>query len=81
MSLYLASVTPNPRDKLDNLGMFFYVIRYHGPTGKVWESERYAATAKEALASFRQDAARVKGPITLVGIHKLDGGTSLEIVK
>ena len=56
--------------------MRLFVIRWLGPANTPYDSERYALTAKEALALFRRDIAILKSQrivgadaITITGVH------------
>ena len=56
--------------------MRLFVIRWVGPANTPYDSERYAITAREALALFRRDIAILKSQriagadaITITGIY------------
>ena len=57
-----------------------FIITWKSITGKVWESERTAATAKEALASFRKDASKMRHPVIVQGIEEFAGTFCLKLV-
>jgi hypothetical protein len=59
--------------------MHMFVIRWQIGS-KVWESERYARSAKEALASFRKAAKARRINAVVLGILNVDGGLSLHLI-
>jgi len=57
-----------------------WVIRYRTGTGKVWESERCAPTAREALRRFKIDAAKMIGAFEVPGVGGADGIWWLQVL-
>ncbi len=59
-----------------------FVIKWRSETGKVWESERYAASAMVALSAFRAGvkAMRNRPCITVIGIADIDGDLCINLV-
>ena len=61
--------------------MNMYIISWFSTASlKVWESECYASTPKEALAIFRAKVTKAKKPIHVCGIRVVDGTLSLQLV-
>lgn len=61
-----------------------FVIRWRNETtGQIWESERCATSAKEALVAFRKGLRTprlAQLSITVLGISDADGRASLQLV-
>jgi hypothetical protein len=60
--------------------MNLWVIRWRDCNGHAWESERICETARQALANFRRDAARLKQPVTVLGVSDADGVRYLKLI-
>lgn len=61
--------------------MQMFIIRWQSGAGKVWESERYAATALEALRVFRlRLPAKIRGTVKVLGVADAAGPMSLQLI-